>query len=512
MRIGGLASGLDTDTMVKQLMMPYQMKADRVKQDKILLEYKQELYRDVTKDMKGIYTKYFDIASTANKDTNLILSSNYDTVKFSSSDESVVSARGLAGAKTGNYEVTVKNMAEPSSMTLEKENIENLTAGQSVDLKLGESTINVRVTDEMLTEGKVDMKKFTSTINDKIKAHNENPGDGKKIDVKVEYSELGDNIRISGTKTGAKNTMEFGVTLGDTPAGQVPTKLIPDEQIKAAKDATVVITDAHGNSAEKTFEGNKFVIDNIEYTINGVSKNTGTVDAPKYESTKLSGIADASKIVENISAFVEDYNKLIDKMNGLMGEKRDKSFMPLTDEQKKDMSETEIKLWEEKCKKGLLRSDDIFYSTSNELLKQITSGAGSGLNLSDIGITPNADYRTQKGKITLDTEKLKTALETNGEETRKVLTDTFSKMKETFNETAISSTSKLAKRAGAADGVTAFNNELSKKIELQQKEYAKVVKNLSTRESRYYAEFARLEVAMNEANSMMGQFMSMGGM
>ena len=444
------------------------------------------------KDMKGMYTKYFDITSTANKDTNLIMSGNYDTVKFSSSDESVISARGLAGAKTGNYEVSVEQKAQAASLSIDKADL----TGDSFELEVGGQKVSVSLKD---TNG--DSNAIVKNINKAIEDHNKVDG-ATKIDVNVTSSELGGNIRIEGKKTGKENDLVMKAT-------NSTNKIIEQKPEDKGQDAKVTIMDAYGNKATKEFANNKFVIDNVEYSVNGVSeKNTdGTV-----KTTKLSGKADASKIVENVTGFVEDYNKLIDKMNGLMGEKRDKSFMPLTEEQKKDMSESEIKLWEEKTKKGLLRNDDILYGAANELLGHITSGSGSELNLRDIGITPNADYRTQKGKITLDPEKLATAFENNGEETRKLLTGTFNKIKDTLNETAISSTSKIAKRAGATDGVSAFNNEISKKIELQQKEYTKAIRTLKTREDRYYSEFARLEVSMNKANAMMGQFMSMGGM
>ena len=488
MRIGGLASGLDTDTMVKQMMMPYQMKADRIKQDKILTEYKQSIYREVMGDMKSLYTKYFDIGSNANKDTNLIMGSNYDTVKFSSSDESVITARGLAGAKTGNYDVSVEQMASSSSLTIDKDSIK----GDELVLNIGGQELNIAI------DAKDDSSAIVSKINKSIEQHNETDG-VTKIDVKITSSELGGNIRIESKLTGEKNNIAMTATVKKT--GEVGNIIATG---KDSTDAIVNITDAYGNTARKEFETNKFVIDNVEYSVNGVSKKVGT----EFENTKLTGIADASKIVENVSAFVEDYNKLIDKMNGLLGEKQDKSFRPLTDEQKKDMSENEIKLWEEKSKKGLLRSDDILYSTVNELLGNISSSAG--LDLGAMGISPNPDYRTQKGKITLDTEKLTAALENNGEETRKALTSTFTKMKDTLYETAISADSKIAKRAGAIGGVTAFNNELTKKIEEEQKEYQKIVRSLSKREDRYYSEFARLEVAMNKANAQMSQFMSMG--
>lgn len=205
MRLGGIATGLDTDSMVKEMMKAHQTKVDRAKQDKVLIEYKQELYRDIMKDMKDIYTKYFDISSNANKSTNLILSSNYQTIKFTSSDEGVVTAKGLAGAKTGKYDVQVEQLAKASSMTLGQNDLKSITADangvKSFDLELGkDKSVNVVITDEMIdSSGDINIRELTKAINSSIESYNKNSDNKEKIEVKVEYSELGNNIRISGT-------------------------------------------------------------------------------------------------------------------------------------------------------------------------------------------------------------------------------------------------------------------------------------------------------------------------
>ncbi|MGL5066960.1 MAG: flagellar filament capping protein FliD [Sarcina sp.] len=498
MRIGGLASGLDTDTMVKQMMMPHQMKVDRVRQDKLVLEYKQQLYRDINKDMRDLYTKYFDVGSTANKDTNLILNSNYQTVGFESSDKGVVTANGLAGAKTGKYSVEVKNMAEPSQMTLSEEAMAGLKVDDEIELTLGKGkTIKVKVTEDMIgTKEKpnLDIQKVTTAINKSIKDFNADSANKEKIDVKVEYSELGNNIRISGTKTGEANDIELSVS-------GLTSKLGVEK--KGATDATGVLSDAHGNSETIKKSSNQFTIDNVQYTLNGVSE--------EGKKTTLTGSHNVDGVVENISNFVKDYNTLIDKINGKLSEKVDKNYRPLTDEQKKEMSETEIKLWEAKCKQGLLRGDSILEGTINDLLGTISS-VTDGTQLKEFGISPFSDYRTGKGKIELDEKKLREALTTNGDETRKALTKTFGKMKDVVYEVAASATSELNKKAGYEGGVTSFNNDISKKMDAKQKMISELSKGLVRKENKYYAEFARLEVAMNEANAMMGQFMGMSGM
>ncbi|MGL4654601.1 MAG: flagellar filament capping protein FliD [Sarcina sp.] len=500
MRIGGLASGLDTDTMVKQMMMPHKMKVDSVKQDKLVLEYKQQLYRDINKDMRDLYTKYFDVGSTANKGTNLILSSNYQTVSFESSDKGVVTAQGLAGAKTGKYSVEVKNLAEPSSMTLSKEAFSRMKPEEEFELTLGKGkTIKVKLTKDMFemdgeTPKDIKMDKVSNAINESIKAYNKDSKNKEKIDVKVEFSELGNNIKISGSTTGEGNNIELGV-------GGLKSKVGVDK--KDATDATVILSDAYGNKKEVKKPSNQFTIDNVQYTLNGVSE--------AGKSTTLTGSHDVDDLVNNISDFVKDYNALIDKINGKLGEKRDRSYKPLTDEQKKEMSEDEIKLWELKCKQGLLRGDSILESSLNKLLGTISS-TEEGKQLSSIGLSPFSDYKTGKGKIELDEEKLREALTTNGDETRKMLTGTFNKMKDVIYDTAVKSDSLLNKKAGYEGGVSAYNNDLTKKMDEKQKMIGNLNRSLAKKENQYYADFARLEVAMNKANAMMSQFIGMSGM
>ena len=48
LRFSGMASGLDTDYIVEQMMRVEWMKVDSYKQDKQILEWKREDYRNIT--------------------------------------------------------------------------------------------------------------------------------------------------------------------------------------------------------------------------------------------------------------------------------------------------------------------------------------------------------------------------------------------------------------------------------------------------------------------------------
>ncbi len=142
---------------------------------------------------------------------------------------------------------------------------------------------------------------------------------------------------------------------------------------------------------------------------------------------------DIDGAVEKIKAFVEAYNTAVVHMNTELTERRynarDKyggSYAPLTAEQKKEMSEDEIKAWEEKAKSGMLRGDSILFSAysntrmaATDVVKRQTMPGGNGLSidnpytsLASIGITTTSFNKNsvEGAKLELDESKLREAL------------------------------------------------------------------------------------------------------
>ena len=58
--IAGLVSGMDTDSMVKEMLSGTQSKIDAQKQLKQQIEWKQEMYREVISGINTFRDKYFD--------------------------------------------------------------------------------------------------------------------------------------------------------------------------------------------------------------------------------------------------------------------------------------------------------------------------------------------------------------------------------------------------------------------------------------------------------------------
>ena len=81
LRITGMASGIDTDAVVKAMVSNYQAKIDKADQAQQTLQWQQDAYRTIITGIKGLQ-EYFDPLSS-----KYILSSNsFDTNTATNSD------------------------------------------------------------------------------------------------------------------------------------------------------------------------------------------------------------------------------------------------------------------------------------------------------------------------------------------------------------------------------------------------------------------------------------------
>lgn len=112
LRITGMASGIDTDAVVKSMVSGYQTKIDKANQAQQTLQWKQEAYRDIIKGIKGLQ-EYFDPLSS-----KYILSGNSMNINSTTnSDSSKFSATASSSAKTGTYIVNTMQLATQAKVT-----------------------------------------------------------------------------------------------------------------------------------------------------------------------------------------------------------------------------------------------------------------------------------------------------------------------------------------------------------------------------------------------------------
>ncbi|SCI97540.1 flagellar capping protein [uncultured Clostridium sp.] len=488
-RLPGLATGMETDSVVKQMLSGEQNKVDRAKQKEQTMKWQQEIYRDVMKDIKSFQDKYFSVTS---KDS-IISSKAWNSLKVSSSNEKVITATGSAGANDIDYSFDVKHLAKPASLSsgqLLKNGVQITKDVKLSDLELkGESKFSIKFGDGEKEISKEITIKPDDTMDSLIAKINEST-DGK---VKASFSEMTGKLTIETNKTGENAKLSFIDSEGGS---KNPLEFLGLKDVSEGKNAKIIV-----KSNDKTFdktleqESNSFTIDGINYSVHA----EGT--------TNISSTQDVEPVVENMKKFVEDYNKIMDKVYGLVTEKKNKDYSPLTDAQKEDMSEKEIEKWEKKAKIGLLRNDSEMRSFMDSMQNAIFGKNAQFLN--ECGLTSNEDYN-KRGQLSISEDKFRKSLQNEGDRVFKAFagekTSMLEKMKDTMHKYIGSSSSVFARKAGLEKTSSVVKNFYSEQIRRQEDMIKRLQRKMDDREEKLYKQFGQLEASMNKLNSQMNYF------
>lgn len=283
------------------------------------------------------------------------------------------------------------------------------------------------------------------------------------------------------------------------------------------------------------------------FTINGItttrSSNTFEVDGTTLtlkeahttgDPIKVGISSDTSNVVTVIKGFITKYNDLMSKLGTAVGEKRYYSYKPLTDLEKEDMSEDQIKLWETKAKSGLLRSDTLLQGIQTKMRRALTDSVeGVNLKLSDLGITTSANY-LDNGRLVLDETKLNKALTEKPAEVIKLFSNTSeydyadedhrkerysqnglaNRLNDIFNDNvrlgpdSQGNRGALIDKAGSELTTTDTKSVLAKKIKAYDTKITTLLELLSDKEDKYYNQFGRMETALQKMNAQSTSLLS----
>lgn len=199
---------------------------------------------------------------------------------------------------------------------------------------------------------------------------------------------------------------------------------------------------------------------------------------------------DTDQIYNGIVKFVDEYNKIMEKIHSLLVEDPDyKDYLPLTDDQKSQMSDREIELWEEKAKTGLLRGDSALNSIWDDLRSTIyAKPSGSDLGIYNIGITTSASTE-YGGQLVIDHSKLKEMINSDPESVRKLFTDSVDGVATSLNNAI----NRAARSSSANPGrlVALAGSSKSDTSSSLYKQMKAIDDNLTTLQDRYDSEYQR---------------------
>ncbi|KOP66203.1 hypothetical protein AMS62_13830 [Bacillus sp. FJAT-18019] len=484
MRISGLSSGMDIDSIVQQMMTAKRAPLDKLNQNKQILEWRRDSYR-------AMNSAIVDFRQNKLQNFRKVTEMNVYSAEVSGNKDAI-SVRATTSANPVSMEVEVKSLATQTTLessvalpdgTNSKTKLGNLFAGKTEF----DFTVS-RGSDQSPVQQSFEFSK-DDTIQDVLTKINSNDSAG----LFATYDEAGRKFIIKSKEYG-NDTVKFSGTLLTDAFGMDLSKK------EDGQPANVVINGATYNPSS-----NQLTVNGIEITLLKETDET----TPATITTK----PDGKKAIETIKSFIEDYNKLIATLNSKVSEQKYRSYLPLTEEQKKDMKEDDIKNWESRAKSGLLRNDEILVEALSSMRTLLSSSSvkfgDKTINLASIGIT-TGEY-TENGKLYLhDETKLQQAIEDNPQQVMELFLGSSDGKKGIFDkmyDDLLGSLGRISSKAGTlkySSDITASLNEQStmgKELTDLNSRISTLAKKLTQIENNYYTQFTAMEKAINRMNS-----------
>lgn len=480
-KITGLATGLDTDSVVESMVTAEQAKIDKAKQAQQITKWQQEQYRSIISNVKNFSDKYFDVLS---KDY-LLGSQGLSTVSVKSSNSSVITAMAGSNAIESNYTFDVEKIATVPTIS------SNLSISNSSD-KLGDLGLVGEKSFKIGLGDKSSSSVITINEDDTVKSMIEKINKNSNGKYTATYSEMTGKFTLKSNTTGESSQLSIidvekqddgsFVELGTN--SSLSFMGVDGSKVKG-ENAIIKVKDSSGTFLkELNQEKNVFIIDDITYDVKGVGTST------------LETSIDVTDAVNAIKTFVEDYNKMISEINTAVKAKKNSDYAPLTDAQKKEMTKEEIEKWEEKAKVGHLRND----SELTRFLSDMTSNFRNALN--EFGIEVTSDY-SKAGQLTINTEKLTTSMKTNSSGVVSKFKSTLGETKSTMTRYVGNSKSILAQKSGMEGSASDANTVFGKQIKKQEDIIKNLTKKLNAKQNALYLKFGKLESTMSKLNNQM---------
>lgn len=303
LRMTGMTSGLDTDSIVSALMEAQTTKKTKVENKKTKLEWTQNIWTGLNKKLYSFYT------DSAGK---MRFQSSYQTKKAASSDASILTATAQSSASSGSYTVKVNQLAAAQYVTSAKVSAKSTDASGKVteskvtsDTKLsalgfdtegdttieitaGEKTINLNV-DETTT-----VRDFVNALKDAGLNASFDEKQGRFFISAKESGADGKFTITSKTMTGeqvaAQNKLMDSVDYSNLSSGDQDTvkKILSDlknaQDTSAAADAEKSLQDISDRTAKEKA---------TEYYNNKLTDDI--LSRYKYETDGTDGTGDAHK-------------------------------------------------------------------------------------------------------------------------------------------------------------------------------------------------------------------------
>ena len=529
MRITGLASGLDTESIITELTKVESQKVDKIKSDQKKHDMRMDKWKELNKKVVDFYNKTL---------SNLRFDSSYTKKTTESSNNDAVSIVTSGTAMNSVQKLSVDKLASSAYMT-----------GSKVQAKSGDGKASLTTTIDNLVgygatsdvpdnvknkitikfgpkpaEGATDTRealqielKGDETIADAISKIKElKSSDGYSLN--ASYDATQGRMYMASNESGADAGFEIDLDASDL-------NVVNALGLNASDGATYNA----GEDAQITLNGVEYTNNTNTFDINGLSITA----KQKAEDISLTTKDDTSGIYDMIKNFVKEYNDLIGEMYTLYNADEAKEYDILTKEQKDEMTDDEIEEWNKKIEDGLLSRDQTIFRVMNEMKNimmksydwgetDINKETGKEVQVMtsfwSFHIATPGYFEAEEGDRykwhiygdedddlkSGEEDKLKAKIEKDPELVTKffkqISSEMYSKLGDLMKSTEFSSAYTLYE-----------DKQMKKQVDKYKKQLKEAQDKLGSVEDKYYDKFAQMEKAMTKLNEQTNSLAGMLG-
>lgn len=551
-KLSGLVSGMDTEAMIEEIVSAYSKRKDNIFREQKTLKYKQDAWSEMNSKIYGFYT---------GKLSSMQLESSYSLKKTSISNDAKASITAGADAVNGTQELKIKQLAKTSYLTGAK--IET-TAGGTVaqNTSLGaigiekDTKITVKMGDELkeiTLKSDMTIKDLDAELSDMGLNANFDEKNGrffisaKESGAEAEFSLIAtdtdgmDALNKLGLATSTKGTLEaykeyLSQKQGDmnvdaaeiqyaTDMVEYLTILNKKEDDRTADELTRLeelqniygdidndgATKIDGQDAIIELNGAEFESSSNTFQINGLTINAKAVTG-KDEIITLTTDTDVDAIYNKIKDFFKEYNELMTEMYTKYNAASAGDYEPLTEEEEKELSETQIEKWDKIISTAALRRDSTLSSVMSSMRTVMSKSYvidGKSYALSSFGIKTLGYFNAEdneKGNFHIDGDTDDKTSATNPDKLREMIVSdpegTIQFFSSIMKDLYKAVDEKMAKSTETKSAFKIYNDKYMQK---QYDQYSKKLKDWEDKiddyRGRYEKKFSNMEVAMSKMQS-----------
>lgn len=546
MRMTGINSGMDTQSIIEQLVDVKKTKKEKLKKQQTKLGWKQDSWKTLNSKIYGLYNEQFG---------KMRLQGSFSAKKATIADSSIATVTADNGAVTGSQSLKVKQLAATAYVTGAKlEDLHKDPDKTMADMTLAD-LIEKRVDDNVDAKYKeieasgqhwseaqrLNYYDEQSALWGKesqffqVKKDNSDDSSWEEVEIRKDMTmkQIADAFAATGINASfdASNGRFYFSSKTEGAEGQFQIKSKDMKDVMGVSDDESTKVDMNsGNWMEllglnKNVSGSSFIEgQDAEIELNGAlyTKNTNSfsinglnisVNKVSESATNISVTNDTDSVYNMIKDFFKKYNEIITEMDKLYNADSAKDYEPLTSEEKDAMSDDEVEEWETKIKDSLLRRDDnlskLISTLKEGMSKAVTVSSGKTYSLASFGINTLSYFEAadnERGVYHIDgdqdDEKTKGATDVLKEMLANNLDDTV----EFFSKLTSGVYDNLTKQMARVPEYRSFQSlyddkQLQKEYDNLSTKIKKEEDYLSDYEDKWYDKFAAMEKAMAKVNS-----------